>query len=59
MTDNLNRIDLEEPEKITLNEPWEVRYWTKEFGITEAKLRRAVVAVGAMSSSVRIWVRRH
>ncbi|WP_436296116.1 DUF3606 domain-containing protein [Variovorax sp. LjRoot175] len=32
--------------RINLNEPHELRYWTKELGVDEAQLRAAVAAAG-------------
>jgi len=44
--------------RINVNEAYEVAYWTKEFGCTEAQLRDAVKAVGPMVDEVRQYIGR-
>ncbi|MFL6607889.1 MAG: DUF3606 domain-containing protein [Pseudomonas sp.] len=39
--------------RINTSEEWELRYWTKEFGVTEDELKAAVAAVGAGAEDVR------
>lgn len=39
---------------ISLNEPHEVRYWTKTLGITEERLREVVGRVGHSAAKVRL-----
>jgi hypothetical protein len=39
--------------RINVKEANEVRYWTKTLGITEARLRQAVTAVGPMVKAVK------
>ena len=31
---------------VNVNEEWELRYWTKEFGVSEERLRKTVEKVG-------------
>jgi hypothetical protein len=38
---------------INLAEEWEIRFWTREFGIDVEQLRAAVAAVGSLSGAVR------
>ncbi|AMJ65928.1 DUF3606 domain-containing protein [Hymenobacter sp. PAMC 26628] len=45
--------------RINVNEDYEVRYWCKEFGCTEAQLRAAVKAVGVMADKVRQYLNTH
>ncbi|MCX8840418.1 MULTISPECIES: DUF3606 domain-containing protein [Vibrio harveyi group] len=54
MPDNLKRTQPEDPKKINLAQAWEVDYWTKALGVSEARLRQAVKAVGVMVSDVKI-----
>ena len=44
--------------RINVNEAYEVAYWTKEFGCTDAQLRDAVKAVGPMVDEVRQYLGR-
>ncbi|EKO3405946.1 DUF3606 domain-containing protein [Vibrio fluvialis] len=56
MPDNLKRTQPEDPKKINLAQSWEVDYWTKALGVSEARLRQAVKAVGVMVSDVKIYL---
>jgi len=40
-------------QRINVNEDYEVRYWTKELGVSEDKLRETVKRVGVMAKDVR------
>jgi len=42
--------------RIALSEPYEVRYWTKKFKVTPAKLRAAVAAAGHSSKKVEAYL---
>jgi len=63
MSQEPNRIRLEAPDggvphaqdywRINLREDWEVMFWTREFGCTEAALREAVRSVGDCAGDVR------
>ncbi len=43
--------------RINLQQDHEVRYWTKELGVTEEELRKAVQQVGASADKVREQLR--
>lgn len=51
--DNLKRRVPEDPQKININQPWEVEYWTKELHISEKKLRTLVAKVGVNVADVK------
>ena len=53
MPDNLHIRQPQDPQRINVNEPWEVRYWTNKFNVTEAELKQAVKAVGPMVAKVK------
>jgi hypothetical protein len=38
---------------INLAEEWEVRFWSREFAVSEARLRDAIAKVGTIAGSVR------
>jgi Protein of unknown function (DUF3606) len=42
--------------RIAVSEPYEVRYWSKKFKVTPAKLKAAVAAVGHSSKKVAAYV---
>lgn len=52
MNDDLRRRGPEDKTKISLSEEWEIDYWTKRFGVTEAELRACVKKVGNGTAKV-------
>jgi len=58
MADDLKNRGPADRSKISLTEEWEVRYWTKELGVTEAQLRAAVNAVGHGVAAVRAHLKK-
>jgi hypothetical protein len=42
--------------RINLQEEWEVRFWTREFGVDETQLRDAVRQVGETAGQVRAYL---
>lgn len=53
MADDLSNRGPRDRSRINTSEEWELRYWTKEFGVTEDELKAAVQAVGAGAEDVR------
>ena len=51
--DNLNRRVPEDPQKININQSWEVEYRTKKQHISEKKLRALVAKVGVNVADVK------
>ena len=51
--DNLNRRVPEDPQKININQSWEVEYWTKKLLISEKKLRALVAKVGVNVADIK------
>ena len=39
--------------RVNLAEPWEITFWTREFGCSEDELKAAVQAVGDTAGAVR------
>ena len=54
MSDNLKLRAPVDSSLISLKEPWEVKYWTNKFGVTEAQLKAAVTAVGNSAAKVKV-----
>ena len=48
-----------DPDVITLQEPWQSKYWVAQLGCTEQALRDAVAIVGPSASKVRIYLGQH
>lgn len=57
MPDNLNIRQPQDKDRINVNEPWEVRYWTQKFGVSETQLKQAVDAVGPMMDKVKKYLK--
>jgi hypothetical protein len=51
--DNLTKKDQRDRSKINMHEAHEVKYWTKELGITKEKLQEVVNKVGNSAAAVR------
>lgn len=57
MTDNINIKNPGDPERVSLKEEYEIKYWTRRWGITEEELHNAVGAVGVMVNKIEVWLR--
>ena len=53
MPDNLNERGPQDRTRINVNEDWEVRYWSKELGVSENRLRELVKQHGVSADAVR------
>lgn len=53
MADDLNQRGQQDRSRINMNEPWEVKYWTRELGVTQDELARIVRVAGNSVSAVR------
>jgi len=51
--DNLTKRDTPDRSKINMGESWEVKYWTRELGISRAELQKIVDKVGNSAATVR------
>ena len=58
MADNLQKAGQQDRSRINVNERWELDYWTRELGVNEEELSRAVKAVGPAVSAVREYLRK-
>lgn len=45
-------------ERINVNEDYELRDWSKKFGVTHDELRAAVKAVGPMVKDVEVYLKK-
>jgi Protein of unknown function (DUF3606) len=53
MPDNLNERAPQDASRISLSEDWEVRYWTKAFGVSREELERLVREHGNSADTVK------
>jgi hypothetical protein len=51
--DNLRNKGQPDRSKINMHEDYEVKYWTRELGISKEQLQKAVDKVGNSASAVR------
>lgn len=56
MSDDLHKRQPQDASKVNVHEEWEVRYWCKKFGCTEAELKAAVKAVGVSAAAVEKYL---
>ena len=56
MPDNLKIKQPQDPRKINVHEAWEVTYWCKTLGVSEAQLKAAVQKVGVMTADVKKYL---
>jgi len=59
MSDDLHKRGPQDRSRISLSEPWEVQYWTKELGISKEELERVVKSAGNSVSAVRQKLNKH
>lgn len=59
MPDDLRRKQPEDPNKININQAWEVNYWCSKYGVSKKVLENAVKAVGVSVKEVEKWLRNH
>lgn len=53
MSDNLENKGAQDRSKISLNESWEVKYWTTYLSCTEEELREAIKKYGNSSQYIK------
>jgi hypothetical protein len=59
MSDNLRKHTAADAKRINVHEKWEIDYWTKKFGVTEARLKEAAKAAGPMANDIGKYLSRH
>jgi Protein of unknown function (DUF3606) len=50
---SLTKKDQRDRSKMNMHEDFEVKYWTKEFGVSREELQKAVDKVGNSAAAVR------
>lgn len=53
MSDDLTNRGPQDRARINVNEAHELRYWTKELGVSEQRLKEAVKSVGVSVEAVK------
>jgi hypothetical protein len=57
MSDDTSDRGAADRSRISLSQPWEVRYWTEALGVSEQQLRDVVGRVGNSPDAVRAALR--
>ena len=57
MPDDLGIKQPQDPKRVNVHQPHEVRYWCQKWGITPQQLRDAVEAVGDSARAVEDYLR--
>jgi hypothetical protein len=58
MSDDTSLRGPQDAARISLEEDYEVRYWTEKWGITREQLEEAVQQVGHSASAVAIYLQK-
>ena len=58
MPDDKTKTAPQDASRINTHEDYEVRYWTKQFGVTPEQLRAAVAKAGVSASAVETELKR-
>lgn len=59
MPDNTNSTGGQDRQRINVNQDYELRDWSKKFGVSPEALRDAVQAVGDRADAVEEYLRAH
>ncbi|EEQ05329.1 DUF3606 domain-containing protein [Yersinia sp. 2544 StPb PI] len=57
MADDKSKVGHPDKDLISIKEDYEKRDWARKFGVTEAKLVKAVIAVGHSAKKVEEWLK--
>lgn len=55
MSDNKNNIGKADRDRINLSEEYEVRHWSKRFGVSQDQLKEAIKETGPMVKDVKAY----
>lgn len=56
MTDDPRNSAAIDHDRINTSQPWEIKYWTERFGVSEQTLKDAVFTVGTASEDVKRYL---
>lgn len=57
MSDDKTKVGGSDRKRISLSEDYEVRDWSKKFGVSQDELRRAVARVGDRAEDVEAFLK--
>lgn len=53
MADDPNKRDYRDRDRVNVNEPYEVEYWSNKWGVTQDRLKQAEKKVGPMVKDIQ------
>jgi hypothetical protein len=56
MSDDLRKRGPEDRSRVNVNEPWELKYWSKTLGITPDRLKEVVRQVGTRTEDIEQYL---
>jgi len=56
MSDDVRNRGPEDRSRINVNEPWELKYWSKTLGVTPDRLKEVVQKVGTRTEDVEQYL---
>jgi Protein of unknown function (DUF3606) len=56
MSDDVRKRGPEDRSRINVNEPWELKYWSKTLGVTPDRLKEIVRQVGTRTEDVEQYL---
>lgn len=56
--DNKSKVGSPDKDRINVNEAYELRDWSDKFGVSHAKLKEAVEAVGTSAKKVEAYLKK-
>ncbi len=59
MPDSLRKNRAGDAKRVNVHEKWEVDYWSRKFGVSEARLKQAAHAVGPMAANIQRYLKYH
>ena len=57
MSDDKSQRGEPDRSRISVSEPYEVKYWANRFGVTPEELKDAVHKAGTLPAQVEAWLR--
>ena len=59
MADDPKQTGAPDRDRVALGQDHELSYWSDRFGVSEERLRQAVIAVGHSAEAVGTWLSSH
>jgi hypothetical protein len=56
MSDDVRKRGPEDRSRINVNEPWELKYWSKTLGVTPDRLKEVIRQVGTRTEDVEQYL---